>query len=248
MTDDRWRALSEEMRTKGDELLRAQRRVEAIRVVREAMTCSVPEAQAVVAERAAELLAPRPVPTVEELRQRVAVARKPYHDEVGRILRLAPLPRRRGWRVVFRPSFHAECAVEVFDDLRVVSPRAQIWAWMNRFGDPAVAWVEPAVADERVSLRADEVDILAGALDSVSFKVNPGASVVIDGMPATFARCSSEAVDEVEWNLGSSGEEGDQLVRFGRVLLDFALERVRWEASRAALSDIARYFPGFEPT
>lgn len=58
---------------------------------------------------------------MEELRQRVAVARKPYHDEVGRILRLAALPRRRRWRVVFRPSFHAECAVEVFDDLRVVA-------------------------------------------------------------------------------------------------------------------------------
>ncbi|MES2642344.1 MAG: hypothetical protein V4850_22870 [Myxococcota bacterium] len=164
-----------------------------------------------------------------------------YAAELTRLLGAEPLPGGRAWRACLRPSFSVECLIEVVDSgpLRVVSPQRQIWAWLQQAGaDPSRAWVEPAIADERIELSAADLEELAHTLGALALPASRPEGLTIDGMPVTLVRASALGREAIEGEISQLPEAWQ---RFAGALVAFAGERVRWEASRDALAGVAGY-------
>ena len=164
-----------------------------------------------------------------------------YEAELRRLLKIQDPPDPQSLRGLYKPSFHRECLVDVTrDELRIATPSRSIWAWVNRqtTGPGSDAWIEPAIAQERVPLEADEWPHLQAALARLDLVPSPAAGAMIDGMPVRVGRGS----EELEQNVGAR-KHHDGVVVFAATLLRFAEERARWNASRSALGELWAYLP-----
>ena len=177
-----------------------------------------------------------------------------YAQELDRLLQLPPLPEedpRATWafRAVFRPSFHPECALTVFESptgvqVRLRALARQAWAHLNAlqdgsWADPLKEWVEPSLSCETQPVAESWLSRLYSLVDTPLHA--PTKDFGIDGITIRCARWEHAGASESGEVWCPSPTRYPEAWRFCRVLLDVGRASLTWERSRTALATVAGY-------
>jgi hypothetical protein len=179
-----------------------------------------------------------------------------YDEELQALLGVpsfGPLARatERVVEVLFKPSFHPECALraEMGREGALLSARTlrrSFWNHWNvsrggRGPNPVLDRLEPAVAAEEWIVTGEPLLLLHSLLDPWRSFHDPASSAGLDGLVAE-VWLRDRAGAESRWSLWI----GEPIQGCGRLVagaLRVALDQVQGEMIRANLAATARYFP-----